>query len=33
LVLDLGTTTRESLRTARDRMIHARIPLLGFIEI
>jgi len=33
LVLDLSSTTRESLRTAHDRMVRARIPLLGFIEI
>ena len=31
-VVNLATTTRESLRSARDRMAQAKIPLLGFIE-
>jgi Mrp family chromosome partitioning ATPase len=32
LVIDLTHTTREALRTAHDRMAHAQISVLGFIE-
>ena len=31
-VLNLATTTRKSLRSTRDRMAKAKIPVLGFIE-
>ena len=33
LVVHLDQTTQQDLRSARDRIVHAQIPTLGFIEI
>ena len=33
LVINLITTTRQSLRSTRDRIVHAGVPLIGFIDV